>query len=104
MTLLDVHSLLQLMCSDWPLTVTKNAFTPAAALCGASYEQTCKSDSAAAVTIGTYLSCLEVTFLFEDHLMTLRRGCFDQDKTCANLSRDAVDCVLHDSCVLSSIV
>ena len=29
LTMLDVHSVLQELCPNWPLTLTKNAFTPA---------------------------------------------------------------------------
>lgn len=36
LTILDTHSMLQLLCPDFPLGIVKNAFTPASMLQGAS--------------------------------------------------------------------
>jgi hypothetical protein len=34
----------------------------------------------------SYIRCFRVTFLFEQHLMELRKQCFDKSKQCAALS------------------
>jgi hypothetical protein len=41
-----------------------------------------KEDPALKVKATSYLECFQVTFLFEHHLMEMRRLCFDQNKTC----------------------
>jgi hypothetical protein len=36
------------------------------------------------VTAGAYVTAFRVTFLFEQHLMELRKRCFDESKQCAH--------------------
>lgn len=42
-------------------------------------------DSEKTVSVALFLACLRVTFIFEHHLMELRKSCFDKSKTCAPL-------------------
>ena len=41
--------------------------------------------SDAGVLVRHYVKCLQVTFLFEKHLMELRKTSFDDQKRCATL-------------------
>lgn len=137
LTILDTHSMLQLLCPDLPLGIVKNAFTPASMLQGmlliwqgllqsnqtsrrAELELWCAAEeedneevrksvdpepsfvasgagkhtsSSRTVTVALFLACLRVTFIFEHHLMELRRACFDKSKRCA-LSPGPVRCPL----------
>lgn len=55
------------------------------------------TSSSRTVTVALFLACLRVTFIFEHHLMELRRACFDKSKRCA-LSPEPLSPELCQSC------
>eukprot|EP00877_Chromochloris_zofingiensis_P007699 jgi/Chrzof1/3182/Cz12g14260.t1 len=78
----DCHSLLQLLCADMPVGAVKNAWSSAVALqAGANYQQGGET-SDCTVSIDVFVHCLEVTWMYEQYLMMLRRQAFDAHKTC----------------------
>uniref|UniRef100_A0A383V4D7 Centriolar satellite-associated tubulin polyglutamylase complex regulator 1 n=1 Tax=Tetradesmus obliquus TaxID=3088 RepID=A0A383V4D7_TETOB len=93
----DVHSLLLLLCPDFPLGGVKNCWSAAVALqawADAAKQQQPplqQQDCEELVQLQVFLQCFEVTFFFEQYLMALRVQAFNRDKQCMGLVQlDAV--------------
>ncbi|KAL3148174.1 hypothetical protein ABBQ38_014454 [Trebouxia sp. C0009 RCD-2024] len=76
-TLQDVHSLMLMLCSDIPLRVTRSAFKAASPLLPSGSVVPHLSGDVAKLGFPRLWSSLEVTFLFEHHLLELRHIAFE---------------------------
>lgn len=86
-TISDCHSLLRMLCPDFPLGAVKNAWNTALAI----YMETVLGSKAASVKKQTvcmpfsnFFTSLEITFTYERFLMVLRKKHFDSSKRCTS--------------------
>eukprot|EP00873_Tetraselmis_striata_P022287 jgi/Tetstr1/442551/TSEL_030649.t1 len=72
--LMDCHSLMLMLCPDFPLNVVRSAFKPAAFL---SQGLTHLEDVETSVPVLDFLKCLGITFVYERFLVEMRHDAFD---------------------------
>jgi len=72
--LMDCHSLVLLLCHDFPLNVVRAAFKPAAFL---SQGLNQLEDAHTVVPLLHFLKCLGITFIYERFLVEMRHDAFD---------------------------
>ena len=84
----DCHSLLQLICSDFPLGSIKNAWNTALSIYtdeGNGPQERSIRRQQGRLPFADFLDCLNVTFLYERYLLELRKRFFDANKNCTDL-------------------
>lgn len=84
-TIADCHSLLRMLCPDFPLGAVKNAWNTALAIYTEAHlgsKAASAKKEAMCMPFSSFFTSLEVTFTYERFLMDLRKKHFDSSKHC----------------------